>query len=159
MTRNGIPQGAFLKPVPGQTERLTTKQEMFCQYYASPAEFFGSGTTAYSLAYGYDLTIHKQKNICQVGATQLLAMPKINRRIDQLLDDLGFNDQMADKRLSELMLQRDEKSISLGALREYNKLKARIQEHIDVTSAGQPIVAIEIFPTTVTRENKDDMDQ
>jgi hypothetical protein len=41
---------------------------------------------------------------------------------------MALNDQRVDKELAKLILQDDEKSIKLWAIKEYNNLKARIEK-------------------------------
>jgi hypothetical protein len=48
--------------------------------------------------------------------------------IDSILEDMALNDQRVDKELAKLILQDDEKSTKLQAIREYNTLRARIEK-------------------------------
>ena len=42
-------------------KKLTKKQELFCEMYATEREYFGNGTQAYAKAYNIDLS-EKGKN-------------------------------------------------------------------------------------------------
>jgi hypothetical protein len=48
--------------------------------------------------------------------------------IDSILEDMALNDQRVDKELAKLILQDDEKSTKLQAIKEYNTLRARIEK-------------------------------
>ena len=110
--------------------KLTLKQEKFCQVYVSPDEFFGNGVQSYMKAYGLEFN---KKNLAsaRANAYKLLTNAHILRRIDELLEIDGFNDQQADKTLAFLMTQKAELGTSLGATKEYNKLKGRITDKIE----------------------------
>jgi hypothetical protein len=120
-------------------EKLEPKRELFCQLYVSPGEFFGNGVQSYIEAYGPDQ--HKSnwyKSAC-ASASEILSNPKVFNRINELLEDMGMNDANADKQLSFLMNQHADFSSKLGAVKEYNKLKKRITDKMDVTSGGKPV--------------------
>ena len=109
---------------------LNQAQEKFCQVYCSPDEFFGNGTQSYMKAYG--LKVNK-KNLANAksNAYKFLSNPHILHRIDKLLQNGGLNDQHVDKQLNFLITQQSEKGVSLGAIKEYNKLKGRITDKIE----------------------------
>lgn len=102
------------------------KQESFCQLYIGPNEFFGNGLQSYMEAYGVT-----NINVAKVGAYENLKKPHILKRIDELLEIEVFNDQAADKNLAFLMIQKAELGVSLGATKEYNKLKGRIVDKLE----------------------------
>ena len=101
---------------------LNQNQIAFCQYYVSE-EFFCNGTKAYMKAYP-DVDYDSAK----VLASWLLTNINILNYIDKILEDMALNDQRVDKELAKLILQDDEKSIKLWAIKEYNNLKARIEK-------------------------------
>ena len=128
---------------------LTQWQEAFCYIYTtSDREVFGNWTYSYSLAMGIDLSDKKKYNICSVEASKLLRNPKIIGRINELLEEWWLNDQNVDKQLSFLVAQFDDKSSKLAAIKEYNRLKARVIEkwsdiHIDFNLEGKSIKQLE----------------
>ncbi|MDF9749191.1 hypothetical protein M2428_000621 [Arthrobacter sp. ES3-54] len=65
---------------------------------------------------------------------------KVAARINQLLDEAGLNDAHVDKQLLFLITQHADFTNKLGAIREYNKLKARITEKVDHTVELPPVV-------------------
>lgn len=107
---------------------LNAKQERFCQLYATSAEFFGNGVECYMQAYG----VKKTYRVAQVNASRMLSNAIICQRISGILEENGFNDVFVDKQLKFLLTQYSDLSVKLGAIREYNKLKKRITEKVDM---------------------------
>jgi len=109
-------------------KNLNLVQERFCKLYATEREFFGNGVETYVEVYNID---KKKPNWYQVAcqsASRLLSNAKIINRINDLLEETGFNDVAIDKQLSFLIHQHADFSSKLGAIKEYNKLKKRIEE-------------------------------
>ena len=121
---------------------LTHKQEKFCQLFASDKEFFGNGVQSYIEAYEVDLTKKGSYDMARAGACENLTKPHILKRIDELIEFNGLNDSFVDKQLFKVIQQDAEYSPKIAAIREYNKLKARITEKIDHTSGGKPLQGI-----------------
>lgn len=63
------------------------------------------------------------------SASQLLTNPHILAYIDELLD-ININNSFVDKRLGFWITQLAHPSASMDAIKEYNKLKSRINEKI-----------------------------
>lgn len=122
-----------------QENKLTPKQELFCRIYASDREFFGNGTQSYIEAYGIDPAEKGAYLRARVEASKLLTKPNILRRIDDYFEAGGLNDSFVDKQLEKLITQDADYKAKLGAIREYNALKSRIQKKIDITSGNKPI--------------------
>jgi hypothetical protein len=125
---------------------LNLQQEMFCQYFTSPTEFYGSGVQSYASAYNFDITNATSYNSAKSAAARLLTNVNVLARINSLLDISGFNDVHVDKQLLLLITQGADFNSKLGAIREYNKLKSRVTEKLDLTSGNMPITTINIFP-------------
>lgn len=130
---------------------LNLQQDLFCNYYTSPTEFYGNGVQAYAAAYDIDLTEPGAYMSAAASASRLLKQVKINKRIDSLLADRGLNDAFADKQLLFLMTQNADFGSKLGALREYNKLKQRVTEKVQHEVIA-PITAINIVPAPTREE-------
>lgn len=111
--------------------KLNSNQLLFCQYYVSE-EYFGNGVKSYCKAYNIDVTDIQKYNNARFKASDLLSLPHISEHINKLLDDAGLNDNFVDKRLLFLMSQNEDKSTSLGAIREYNKLRNRITDRLEI---------------------------
>jgi hypothetical protein len=120
---------------------VNARQERFCQLYATDKEFFGNGVESYLEVYEIDRSKPNWYKTACVCASQLLTNPKVYNRINELLQEGGLNDANADKQLLFLVNQQADFTNKLGALREYNKLKQRITDKLDVTTNGQPIFA------------------
>lgn len=133
------------KPVPdvkSATElmkgKLSPQEEFFCELYTSDVEFYGNGTQSYIEAFDVVIVRGKSRNetednemtydAVRKAASDLLTKTHILNRINELLEDGGFNDQFADKTLKFLMTQRADLRVSLGAIAEYNKLQSRITD-------------------------------
>lgn len=102
------------------------RHELFCQLYAGDEEFFCNGTRAYAQA--YDVDLDKEYNTAKVNASKLLTKTNILDRINEIIDDAGLNDAFVDKQLKKLITQDADFSNKMSAIREYNKLRARIEE-------------------------------
>ena len=108
--------------------KLNAEQDMFCRLYASDKEFFGNGVQSYIKAYGLDFKKKSDYNTAKSNAYKLLTNTDILKRIDELYVDGGLNDQFVDKQLLKLINQDADFTNKLGALKEYNRLKKRIEE-------------------------------
>lgn len=121
-------------PSEPKVDKLTPQQELFCQYYATDKEFFGNGVQSYIEAYGIDISKPGAYNSARSSAYENLIRPYILKRIDELLDMGGLNNQFVDKQLQWVILQNADVSSKVAAIREYNKLKQRIVEKVDVNA-------------------------
>lgn len=106
--------------------KLNPKQELFCKLYATEVEFFGNGVQAYIEAYDPDTTQKNWYNAACASASRLLTNVKVCERINGLLEEAGLNDQNVDKQLLFLINQHADFKSKAAAIKEYNKLKARI---------------------------------
>jgi len=107
--------------------KLTPEQEKFCQCFVSPDAFFGNGVKSYIKAYGIDVSQKGQYDVAKSGAYENLTKPYINDRINELLEDQGLNDNNVDKQLGLVINQNAEFGSKVAAIREYNKLKKRVE--------------------------------
>lgn len=121
--------------------KLNPKQELFCQYFASDdTTMFGNGTKAYMKAYP-----DSSLKAAAASAADLLRNPNVLKRINELLEFNGFNDADVDKQLLVVISQSADFGSKVAAIREYNKLKARITDKseqlivADVTSNGETV--------------------
>jgi hypothetical protein len=118
---------------------LNPKQELFCNLYATDREFFGNGVESYIEAYDPDTSKPNWYKSACTSASRLLSNVKVCQKINQLLEEGGLNDHFVDKQLTFLITQHADFRSKLGAIKEYNKLKARITEHIDHTTKGKEL--------------------
>jgi hypothetical protein len=133
---------------------LNPKQEQFCQLYTKgDRDFFGNGTQCYLEVYGWyaeDDKDEKRKISYQsamANASRLLRNDKIIKRINELLETEGFNEENVDKQHLFLINQHADLKTKLGAIKEFNELKQRIQKKLDITSGGKELKGIIYLPT------------
>lgn len=112
----------------GMTEgkKLTAKQELFCELYASDREFFGNGTQAYIEAYDVDVSKPASYAAARNSAYLLLTNIDILKRIDEIQEAAVLNDNFVDKQIGFWIQQRANPMASISAIKEYNKLKKRV---------------------------------
>jgi len=140
----------------------TTKQEIFCQEWLDNV---GNGTLAALVAFdieGKELLGIEQKDrtkeqieitdraykTASVMATEYLRKPSIIKRIDEILEERGFNDD-AVKREHFRLIRTGDESVKMRAIDSYYKLKGKFIERTDITSGGEPIV----LPNTLINKN------
>lgn len=141
-------------------KKLNLRQDLFCQYFVKNSELRGNATLCYAEAYGYDLDSMSTENekvqewdekleafkevvkigtseraraemICANSAHFLLRNPKVNDYIVKLYNEL-LRDDVVDSRLASWIMQDKDPSTSIAAIREYNKLKKRITDLLEV---------------------------
>jgi len=135
-------------------DKLSPKQEFFCRLYATEKEFFGNGTDAYAEAYDLDTFKPNWRDVARACASRLLTNANILKRIDQLLEEMGFNDSFVDRELSFLITQKADFGNKLGAIREYNKLKKRIDDNTKViVNLPTPIYGGKSKPELIKKQN------
>ena len=108
--------------------KLNPRQERFCQLYASDREFFGNGVQSYIEAYEPDQSKPNWYNTARNRASVLLTNANVLKRIDELFEAGGLNDQYVDKQMEKLITQDADFKAKMSAIKEYNKLKQRITE-------------------------------
>lgn len=140
---------------------LKPQQERFCRLYTQNTEYFGNATLSYAAAYGYELDslskirekTEKGKDIvgtsdydrtydmCSANSSRLLRNDKIQDFLRKCYNDLMRND-VVDSELIKVILQERDLTPKVAAIKEYNKLKARVVDNIDVKSDGKPIAQV-----------------
>jgi hypothetical protein len=111
-------------------DKLAPKEELFCQYYVNNSEFFGNGTRAYANAYGMNIDgkgAKKKYKTANVLAVRMLAKDSVRKRITELLNKFLKND-IVDGELAKVIMQDNELASKVGAIREYNRVKKRVDE-------------------------------
>ncbi len=151
------------KPVKTKKTRLNPQQELFCQYFTRNDSLRGHGTLSYAEAYKFKLdemsdddAVYEQKEdgtrgkkiesstydkayqVCSTQGSRLLRNVHIQKRLTELFNEL-LRDDVVDGELSKVILQNEDLSPKMKAISEYNKLKGRITEKTDITSAGKKI--------------------
>jgi hypothetical protein len=116
---------------PVTKEPMTFQQKRFCELYVT-REFFGNGVESYMEAYNIDKTKEGAYESARTGAWRLLTDVDILNKINSLLDSQGLNDSNVDKQLLFLINQHADFTAKNAAIREYNKLKSRITDKVDL---------------------------
>jgi phage terminase small subunit len=122
---------------------LNEKQLLFCRYYVSK-DFFASGVESYGQAYGIDIEKPSGYNTAKVMASKLLTNANILAYINELLDLTGLNSEYVDKQLLFVISQNADLSSKVSAIREYNKLKQRITDKIDLKVNGSFDISLKL---------------
>ncbi len=140
--------------------KLNIKQEAFCQYYTRNDAVFGNATQAYAEAYGYrlenlsdeepteevwdeimeimktvkldDSPYAKAYNTCSVMGHRLLRNTKINERVKEILREMMVEAEV-DSEIMYVIKQKTDFGAKMSAIKEFNKLKGRIIEKVEVT--------------------------
>lgn len=112
--------------------KLTIKQERFCRIYALHQDFFGNATQSYITAFKTEYYRPEAYNTARTESCRLLTSPNIMEYINYLLDNDWFNDEFADKSLLFLMKQFWDLWVKRASLRDYNELKWRIKQKVEV---------------------------
>ena len=129
---------------------LTMEEEKFCQAFVSK-DFFGNGIQSYievhpNVKYGSAAT----------ASRKLLVRTDITDRINALLDEAGLNDNFVDKQLLIMITQNADYSAKIQAIREYNKLRQRIIEKVDLTSQGNAVSQNVTYNVIINGKIKDE---
>lgn len=111
---------------------MTLQNKKFAELYTSDTEFFGNGVQSYAEAYDIDLVTKGNYKTAQVNASRLLSNAIILDYMNKLLDEMGLNDIHVDKQLAFLITQNAELGVKMSAIREFNKLRQRIEEKTKV---------------------------
>lgn len=123
--------------------RLSPRQEMFCRLYATDQEFFANGVQSYIRAYKPDQSTLRWYDHARVRASAILGEERILNRINELLEIQRLNDPYVDKQLGFLIHQHSDLSVKLGGIREYNRLKSRIEQKIKLSGKVENVLTPE----------------
>ena len=113
---------------------LNPKQKRFSEIYINPEESknFGNLTLAYQEAYDIDKTKKGWYDVCSVNGSRLIRNAKIIAYTNFLLGLQGLNDAFVDNELLYVLKQREDLPSKMAAVREWNKVKGRITDRIEM---------------------------
>ncbi len=142
-------------------KELNIKQESFCQYYARNDFLYGNATKAYAEAYGFrleylsseDITVEilnkktglieikkvdnspyqKAYDVCNAAGARLLANVSINKRIKEIHEEMMIEAEF-DSELVHTMRQREDYGAKMQAIKEFNRMKGRVTERVEVNT-------------------------
>jgi len=115
---------------------VNPKQELFCQLYCTDREFFGNGTQSYIEAYDVDMSVTGAYKSAQAAASRLLSNVIILKRIDFIREQTVMNDQLVDKKTAFWITQEANPMASIAAIKEYNKVKNRVDSKLALLGGG-----------------------
>lgn len=106
------------------------RHEAFCKYYLfgyrdpkrKNSFRMGNGTLSYTKAFGFT---KGQYASASVLSHELLRNIKVKKRMREMIIDSGFNDEIVDQRLSEIITGGADKDSNV-AIKTYNELTKRI---------------------------------
>ena len=159
---------SHIRPTPSAVlqGQLNINQELFCRYYTQDSDTFGNATRAYGFAYDYKLdelpdddavyetitdekghahqelvepsTKQKALSVCATEGNRLLRNPKVLTRITTLLNEM-LTEEFVDAELLKVIRQDHDLGPKVRAISEFNKLRQRITDRLDLTSGGKTI--------------------
>lgn len=109
--------------------KLNPRQELFCHLFARDGSFIGNATKSYVEAYGLE---PEQYASALRSASRLLTNVDIRERINQLLDE-SLENKVVDRELAKTVLQDENLSAKVAAIREYNRLRDRASDRLEGT--------------------------
>ena len=112
--------------------KLTPKQQKFCELYTCDPDCFGNGFRSYVKAYGIDTGKKGALAGARASASQLLTNPNILQKLNELSEPMKMTDQIVDQELSFLISQRADFRAKIRAISEYNKLRGRIAQKLQI---------------------------
>lgn len=130
----------FSYVINGVINHLTIKQLAFVElyfYYSYNPLHGGSASVDSVIEAGYD-SYHKDKDgkstsninyqLARSICTENLSKPAVRTYYSNLTSTLKLTDQSADRALSSLIEQEEDKKVKLGALKHYNEMNNRIKK-------------------------------
>ena len=112
-------------------KKLTPRQEKFCQLYTTDSWCFGNWVTTYLEVYDVDTSKKWWYSTATSMASRLLTNVKVCKRINELLETQGLNNEFLDQQTLFLISQHADLWVKARMIWEYNKLKGRIIEKIE----------------------------
>ena len=107
------------------SKKLNEKQELFCKLYATDKEFFGDGLETYIEVYQPDETKPNWRKSASASVSRMLINISLIERINELLDENGFNDLQVKKQHSFLITQHADLGVKQRAVSDFYKLKGK----------------------------------
>lgn len=106
--------------------KLNLKQEEFCKMYTSnDRDMFGNGVQSYIEIYEPDTSKSNWYKTACASASQLLSNIKVINKINELLEEQGFNDENVEKQHLFILNQHVNIPAKMKAIDSYYKLKGK----------------------------------
>lgn len=114
---------------------ISTEMEKFANLYATDYSLAGDPYACYLECYELEPHEEGKPNLVKAKAQELLRHPGVSARINQLLQESGFNDQNVDKQHLFILNQFADLNVKMKGIEHYNKLKKRTN---DITTVLMP---------------------
>lgn len=124
-------------------DKLTMKQEIFCQEWV---DSLGNGTKAALKA--FDIKDNNEETASSM-AYEYLRKPEINKRIDEILDERGFNDETVKKEHFKMVKQDSDYGVKMRAISDFYKLKGKYLSPDE--PASEKVITINIIAPDGTK--------
>jgi len=116
-----------------EKEKLSPRREAFCEMYTSPdREMFGNGVQSYIEIYKPDISKKNWYKTACACSSRMLSNAKIINRINELLEQQGFNDENVEKQHLFILNQHGNIPAKMKAIDSYYKLKGKNKEKDNV---------------------------
>lgn len=125
-------------------DELNEQQKRFCELYAY-STLRGNGVQCYLEAYDTDKDNPITYGSAKSSASTLLTNPNILSYIRELYEEVDLNDTVVDNELAFLIKQNADFGSKLGAIKEYNALKSRVKNKLDLTTNGKDLSGVQIY--------------
>lgn len=165
-----------------EDKEVTLKQEIFCQSWV---DSIGNGTQSALIAFdiiGKELLdaedppkpkdkesikeweeeikllrLEKKRifNVAGAMATECLRKPNVIKRIDEILEERGFNDDSV-KREHFKLIKSSKDEVRMRAIDSYYKLKGKITDKFDHTTNGKELPQPLLYGLLDNNSNKED---
>lgn len=131
-------------------------EQLFARNYLFGTKEYrmGNAQRSYADAFSKDMKNKKDANTSGVLSHRLLKKVKIRAFMKQTLEDAGFNDEIVDSRLLDVIIKGEDKH-SVVAIREYNKLQSRIEEKVKHSFDKSNLLTEEQLQELLTRKKND----
>jgi len=107
-------------------EKLSPRRELFCNLYTSnDREMFGNGVQSYIEAYNPDTSKPNWYKTACSTSSQILSNLEVTNRINELLEQQGFNDENVEKQHLFILNQHVNVPAKMKAIDSYYKLKGK----------------------------------
>lgn len=105
--------------------KLSNEQEKFCQLYTRDHDLMGDAISCFKECYELEPHQIDNKNQLKKDVELLLSKPQVVARINELIEEDGFNDQNVDRQHLFIINQHYDLSTKMKGIQEYNRLKKR----------------------------------
>ena len=137
-------------------EKLTLKQEEFCQLYVNgDRELFGNGVQSYLEVYDIDKSKANWYKTACAAVSRLLSNVRVIERIRELLAEGGFSDENIENQHLFLINQHTDLGVKMRAISDYYKLRGKYIDKEGVNINITEPVLVKFLDDKATKDNRD----